>query len=65
MSHEQFKPHPNQFIKHYAGRLACLAVNTAQTVKHEMWPPKPQAPEIHKDQLTILDDENAVIRVEE
>ena len=63
MSHEQFRPHPNQYLKHYAGRLASLAVNTAQVIHHEVCPPKPEAPVVPESELAILDDENAVIRV--
>lgn len=71
--HERCQYNPNQYVKHYAERLGRLAVNTALTVKHEVWPPKPEAPiqeplpnfPKEDSELVILDDENAVIRVEE
>ena len=62
MNHERCRLNPNKYIKEYGQRLGALAVNTALTVKHEVFPPKPEAPEISRSELVILDDENAVIR---
>ena len=63
--HERCPHSPNQYVKHYAQRLGSFALNTAQVIQHEVWPPKPEVPPIPRSELVILDDENAVIRVEE
>lgn len=63
MNHERCRiPNYNKHISEYAGRLGALAINTARTIKHEVLPPRPQAPVIPRSELVILDDETAIIK---
>lgn len=62
MNHERCRLNPNMY-RHYAERLGALAINTVQTVRHEIAPPKPQPLPIPTSELVILDDETAVIRI--
>lgn len=62
MRHERCRLNP-RYMTEYGAKLGSLAINTAQVIKHEVFPPKPDLPKpLTETELVILDDENAVIR---
>lgn len=71
MKHERCRLNPNQYIAHYADKLGRLAINTALTIKHEVSPPKAEAPIVERptfverptdSELVIVDEDRAIIR---
>lgn len=46
MNHERCRLKP---IQRYAENIGRLAINTALTIKHEVSPPKPEAPTVEDD----------------